>query len=109
MAMFAGAVHWWALPPAVAGLYALASLVCFGMYAADKAAAKAGRWRTSESQLLLAGLACGWPGAIVAQKLMRHKSSKQSFKQRFLVTVMLNMAAFAYLASPISPLRHLYS
>ena len=108
LAIFAAAVQWWALPVEVAGLYLLSSLICFAMYAADKAAAKAGRWRMSEYKLLLAGLACGWPGAIVAQKIMRHKSSKQSFRQRFLITVALNIAVFAYLASPISPLHQLY-
>ena len=106
VAIFAGAVYLWALPLEVATVYAVASLACFALYASDKAAAKAGRWRTPEYQLLFAGLACGWPGAIVAQTLMSHKSSKRSFKSRFWVTVMLNVAAFIYLSSPISPLRH---
>lgn len=106
-AIFAGAVYLWAVPPEVAVLYLVASLACFALYARDKAAAKAGQWRTSEYNLLFAGLACGWPGAILAQKLMRHKSSKHSFKQRFWLTVMLNIAAFVYLSSPISPLRQL--
>lgn len=106
-AVFAGAVYLWQMPAAVAAVYVLGSCICFGMYALDKAAAKAGRWRTSENTLLFWGLACGWPGAIVAQKLMRHKSHKQSFRTRFLATVGLNIGVFVYLVSPISPLRHL--
>ena len=104
-AIFAGAVYLWQMPLAVAALYVGASIICFGMYALDKAAAKAGRWRTSEGTLLFWGLACGWPGAILAQKLMRHKSHKQSFRSRFLLTVAVNIAVFVYLVSPLSPLR----
>lgn len=104
-AIFAGAVYLWRMPPLVAAFYVVGSVVCFAMYAVDKAAAKAGRWRTSENMLLLLGLACGWPGAMVAQTLLRHKASKQSFKMRFRATVILNIAVFAYLSSPLSVLR----
>lgn len=103
--IFAGAVHQWGAPPMVALVYAAASLACFAMYAVDKAAAKAGRWRTSEHTLLLMGLACGWPGAVVAQTLLRHKSSKRSFAAYFWVTVLINVALFVYLVSPLSLLR----
>ena len=106
-AIFAGAVYLWQMPLAVAAVYVGASVICFGMYALDKSAAKAGRWRTSEATLLLWGLACGWPGAILAQKLMRHKSHKQSFRSRFMCTVAVNIAAFIYLVSPVSPLKDL--
>jgi uncharacterized membrane protein YsdA (DUF1294 family) len=104
-AIFAGAVYLWQMPPLVAVLYVAGSIVCFAMYAVDKAAAKAGRWRTSENMLLLLGLACGWPGAMVAQSLLRHKANKQSFKMRFWATVVLNIAVFTYLSSPLSVLR----
>lgn len=106
-AIFAAAAYMWYVPPLVAAVYVAGSCICFGMYALDKAAAKAGRWRTSENTLLFWGFACGWPGAIVAQKLMRHKSHKPSFRSRFLATVALNIAIFVYLVSPISPLRQL--
>ncbi|MES2015693.1 MAG: DUF1294 domain-containing protein [Pseudomonadota bacterium] len=105
-AIFAAAVTQWHMTPLVAGVYVVASVVCFGMYAVDKAAAKAGRWRTSENTLLLLGLACGWPGAMVGQTLLRHKANKPSFKLRFWCTVVLNIGAFAYLSSPLSVLRH---
>jgi uncharacterized membrane protein YsdA (DUF1294 family) len=103
--IFAAAIHLWAMPPLVGALYLVGSLACFAMYAVDKAAAKAGRWRTSENTLLLLGLACGWPGAIVAQKLLRHKSNKPSFKGRFWLTVLVNVALFVYLVSPLSVLH----
>jgi uncharacterized membrane protein YsdA (DUF1294 family) len=104
--IFGGAVYMWHMPPLVAVIYVVVSIVCFGVYAVDKAAAKAGRWRTSESTLLLLGLACGWPGAMLAQALLRHKASKASFRARFSATVALNIAVFAYLVSPLSVLRH---
>ena len=104
-AIFAAALMLWQMPPLVAGIYLVASVVCFAMYALDKAAARAGRWRTAETTLLLLGLACGWPGAMAAQTLLRHKSSKPSFKMRFHATVLLNIALFAYLSSPMSVLR----
>ncbi len=99
-ALYAFAMTTWSTPNMVGAAYLLASAACFIVYAMDKAAARAGRWRTSESALLLMGLACGWPGAALAQQWMRHKSSKPSFRARFWVTVGLNVGAFAYLASP---------
>jgi uncharacterized membrane protein YsdA (DUF1294 family) len=105
--IFAGAVHLWAMSPLVGVVYVIGSVACYAMYAVDKAAAKAGRWRTSENTLLMLGLACGWPGAIVAQKTLRHKSNKHSFKGRFWITVMVNIALFVYLASPLSVLHRM--
>ena len=75
-----------------AALYAVASAVCFVVYALDKSAARQGRRRTPERTLLLLGLAGGWPGGLAAQQLLRHKSSKTSFLVKFWLTVMLNLA-----------------
>jgi uncharacterized membrane protein YsdA (DUF1294 family) len=103
--IFGAAVHLWGTSPLLGAPYVVVSLVCFFMYASDKAAAKAGRWRVSENTLLFLGLVCGWPGAIVAQKMLRHKSNKHSFKSRFWLTVLINVALFVYLASPLSVLH----
>lgn len=82
------------LPAAwLAALYALASAACFIAYARDKRAARLARPRTPERTLLLLGLAGGWPGALAAQRLLRHKSAKQSFQRKFWCTVLLNGAA----------------
>lgn len=90
----------WRVPTAVAGVYAAASLICFAAYAVDKSAAMAGRWRISERHLLLLGLIGGWPGALLAQQTLRHKSSKASFRSAFWATVVFNVAAFVVLYSP---------
>ena len=83
--------------PTWAGLlYAGASALCFALYAVDKAAARAGRDRISESMLLSLGFVGGWPGAIVAQQLFRHKTVKRLFRLRFWLSVAANLAIFAW-------------
>jgi uncharacterized membrane protein YsdA (DUF1294 family)/cold shock CspA family protein len=91
----------WRVPNWVAGLYLAASVVCFVVYVIDKSAAVAGRWRVSESTLILLGLVGGWPGAIVAQQVSRHKSNKAAFRSAFWGSVVLNVLAFIALSSPL--------
>jgi len=70
------------------------SVVALFAYALDKSAAVAGRRRSSEQSLLLLGLVGGWPGGLVAQQLLRHKSNKTSFRSAFWGTVLANVTAF---------------
>ncbi|MDO8959600.1 MAG: DUF1294 domain-containing protein [Rhodocyclaceae bacterium] len=91
----------WKVPSWVAGLYLGASLVCFVFYAMDKSAATAESWRISEDTLLALGLVGGWPGAIVAQQVLRHKSNKASFRAKFWATVVANVLGFVVLSSPL--------
>lgn len=91
----------WRVPKWAAGLYLAASVVCFIAYAIDKSAATAGRWRVSEGTLIFLGLACGWPGAIIAQQVLRHKSNKPSFRSAFWGSVVLNVIGFIGLSSPL--------
>lgn len=85
------------LPFTVLGLYLGSSAVAFIAYAFDKSAAKNGRWRTKESTLHLLGLVGGWPGALIAQQRLRHKSNKPSFQIVFWGTVVLNCGALGWL------------
>jgi uncharacterized membrane protein YsdA (DUF1294 family)/cold shock CspA family protein len=78
------------LPLAVVGLYVGASLLAFVVYAWDKSAARGGHWRTAENTLHMIALFGGWPGALVAQRVLRHKSSKASFQTMFWATVLIN-------------------
>lgn len=82
------------------GVYPLASLVTYLVYAWDKSAARAGAWRVSERTLHLLALAGGWPGAVLAQQTLRHKSAKAAFRAVFWLTVLANAAGFSWLASP---------
>lgn len=91
----------WQPPLWVAGIYAVASILTFGAYMRDKAAARRGEWRTPESTLHFLALAGGWPGALLAQQLLRHKSAKTAFRAAFWGTVLLNVAALVVLCSPL--------
>jgi uncharacterized membrane protein YsdA (DUF1294 family)/cold shock CspA family protein len=79
------------IPPLILALYMGVSLLTFIMYAVDKSAARRGAWRTQESTLHLLSLVGGWPGALVAQQKLRHKSRKLSFRVVFWVTVLLKL------------------
>jgi uncharacterized membrane protein YsdA (DUF1294 family)/cold shock CspA family protein len=95
----AGSVFAGKLPMAVVWIYLAASLVAFFAYALDKSAARNDRWRTKERTLHIFALAGGWPGALAAQRLLRHKSSKPSFQFAFWVTVILNCCILAWFFS----------
>ncbi|MEN9322167.1 MAG: hypothetical protein RL039_1980 [Pseudomonadota bacterium] len=84
----------WGVTQGLGWVYAALSLVTFFAYAFDKSAARAGTWRTSENTLHTLGLIGGWPGALLAQQLLRHKTAKTEFASVFWVTATLNMAAF---------------
>ncbi len=84
----------------IIAVYVIASLVTFLAYAKDKSAARSGGWRTPESTLHMFSLLGGWPGALVAQQKLRHKSKKQPFRLVFWLTVMANCGAFAWLLTP---------
>lgn len=90
-----------AIPTSILMLYLLVSLITFVAYARDKKySAQTGAWRTREDTLHLLALAGGWPGALIAQNHLRHKSKKQPFRTVFWVTVLANCAAFAWLLTP---------
>lgn len=91
----------WTLPPWVPAGYLALSAATFIAYAADKSAAARGAWRTPESTLHALGAAGGWPGALVAQQFLRHKTTKQSFREVFWATVLLNVLGLVVLATPI--------
>ncbi|WP_109370503.1 MULTISPECIES: DUF1294 domain-containing protein [unclassified Massilia] len=91
--LYAGATIARQLPPAVGAVYLLLSVLCFASYALDKSAARRGARRTPESRLLVLGLVGGWPGAVLAQQWLRHKTVKQPFRKLFWLTVAANLAA----------------
>lgn len=88
------------LPAIVLLIYASLSLLTFVLYWHDKRAAKKGSHRTSEKTLQLLSLAGGWPGALFAQRIFRHKSTKKSFQATYWVVVFLNLIACFILGSP---------
>lgn len=91
----------WSMPAWVVALYAGMSLSSGLLYWSDKRNATTGGWRTPESTLHLVALAGGWPGAIVAQRVLRHKTVKVDFRIVFWCTVAINLLALAVLVVPI--------
>jgi len=85
------------------GGYAFMSAVTFAAYAADKSAAQRGRFRTRESALHLLELLGGWPGALIAQRLLRHKTVKASFQAAFWVCVAVNLISLIVVVSLALP------
>ena len=81
----------WAVVAVVGALVSLNGVTVLA-YALDKRAARRGARRVPERTLLTLGLAGGWPGAIVAQRRLRHKTRKRSFQSSFRLTVALNLA-----------------
>ncbi|MGH8688817.1 MAG: DUF1294 domain-containing protein [Burkholderiales bacterium] len=98
-------VLWWFVklgrfPALLIWVCAGMSGVAFILYGLDKWAAKRELERTRESTLQICALLGGWPGALLAQQVFRHKSSKRSFQIAFWIMVVLNCAALMYVGSP---------
>jgi len=91
------------IPLFIIALYAVASAVTFIAYAIDKSAARKEGWRTAEATLHTMSLFGGWPGALIAQQTLRHKSSKAEFQGAFKFTALLNLAVTTWLLTPRGP------
>jgi uncharacterized membrane protein YsdA (DUF1294 family)/cold shock CspA family protein len=87
------------LPVLLLASYVLFSVIAFLLYRADKAAAQQGERRTPESTLHTIALVGGWPGALLARQVFRHKTIKQPFRAIFWVTVVANCLALAWFVS----------
>lgn len=71
-------------------LYIGMSLLSILQYWRDKQNAQTGQWRTPEKQLHAVELLGGWPGALLAQQLLRHKTQKTSFQLVFWLIVLVH-------------------
>lgn len=78
----------------VAAAPAVLSALTFLVYRIDKHRAEADGWRVPESTLHGLELLGGWPGAFLAQRILRHKVSKVSYQ----ITFWLIVAAHQYAA-----------
>lgn len=70
--------------------YGIVSGLAFFLYWRDKRKAQTDRWRTPENVLHAVELAGGWPGALLAQQLLRHKTRKVSYQVLFWMIVLLH-------------------
>jgi uncharacterized membrane protein YsdA (DUF1294 family) len=70
--------------------YGIVSVLAFLLYWSDKRKARLDTWRTPENVLHAVELAGGWPGALLAQQVFRHKTRKLSFQLLFWMIVLLH-------------------
>ena len=70
--------------------YGIVSVLAFLLYWSDKRKARADQWRTPENVLHALEFAGGWPGALLAQQVFRHKTRKVSFQLVFWLIVLLH-------------------
>lgn len=73
-----------------AAIYALMSVVAFALYGYDKKQARHSGQRTPEKLLHGIELLGGWPGALLAQQVFRHKTRKFSYQLVFWLIVLLH-------------------
>ncbi|WP_277963104.1 DUF1294 domain-containing protein [Pseudomonas sp. RIT-To-2] len=83
--------------PVVLLVYLGLSLVAAGLYWRDKHQARTDGRRTPEKVLHLVELLGGWPGALVAQQVFRHKTRKVSYQVVFWLIVLVHQGVWAYL------------
>lgn len=89
--LFGAGLLWYrgvSLIPLVA--YGGVSVVAFLLYWSDKRKAREDSWRTPENVLHAVELAGGWPGALLAQQVFRHKTRKVSYQVVFWLIVLLH-------------------
>jgi uncharacterized membrane protein YsdA (DUF1294 family) len=79
-------------------VYAAMSAVTFLVYVLDKRAARRGDRRTPEAALHALELLGGWPGAFLAQRLVRHKNAKVGYQIVFLLIVAIHIAGWMAIA-----------
>jgi len=79
----------------VVGVYLVMSLITFVLYGWDKRQAARGNWRVKERTLHLMELLCGWPGALVARTIFRHKRRKLGFSIVTALIVLLHLAIWS--------------
>ena len=77
-------------------LFVVVSIITYFVYAKDKSAAERSERRIPENTLHIHSLLFGWPGAIVAQQRLRHKTKKVSFRIVFWLTVIVNVSAIGW-------------
>ena len=94
------------IPGLIPLVYVVMSVIAFGAYGIDKRAAQANDRRTGEGTLIGLGLFGGWPGALIARQVYRHKTRKQPFVAIFWGSIAMNVAALFWYAA-ISPLLEL--
>jgi len=83
--------------------YIALSLINFIFYAVDKSAARHKQQRIPEKTLHLVAVLGGWPGAMIAQKVFRHKTKKCAFQRLFWLTIVTNVSVVIFISTQSFP------
>ena len=81
------------------------NVITFIMFGADKARAAKGRWRISESALILAALLGGSTGALAGMRIFHHKTKHRKFTIGISVIlalqIILMVIYYPYIPAPL--------
>ena len=81
------------------------NVITFIMFGADKARAAKGRWRISESALILAALLGGSTGALAGMRIFHHKTKHRKFTLGIPVIlalqIILMVIYYPYIPAPL--------
>lgn len=75
------------------------NLVTVLAYYVDKRAARKGAWRVPEANLHTLEFLGGWPGALLAQKIFRHKTKNKVIKRLLCWLLHLNWQSYTLLSN----------
>jgi uncharacterized membrane protein YsdA (DUF1294 family) len=75
------------------GYFMMTNAAAYFLFCDDKARAAESRFRISEFRLLLVAACGGGPGAILAQRMIRHKTRKQPFADMLMLIVGIQIGA----------------
>ena len=81
--------------------YLAGGIASFVAHWLDKRAARQGNWRIAEATLHMIDLVCGIAGGLLAQGILRHKSSKRSFGHVSAAIFAIHMVVLLILTSGI--------
>lgn len=82
----------------IPALYAVMTSVTFTAYHMDKTSAEQGRRRIPENTLHFLEALGGWPGALLAQQWLRHKTGKVSYQVIYWLIVAAHVGLWLWLA-----------
>ena len=81
----------------ILGYLLAVNITSFLLYGIDKYKAKKGRWRISESTLLMMAVIGGSIGAWTGMRLWHHKTMHKKFKYGIPVIIIMQIALVTYL------------
>ena len=81
----------------ILGYLLAVNITSFFLYGIDKYKAKKGKWRISETTLLLMAVIGGSIGAWVGMRIWHHKTMHKKFKYRIPAILLIQIALMAYL------------